>query len=385
MMHKTMAAILLAAALFLPGCTAATAETTPKPVENASVSLVLGEETVTGLYTGETLNRLPHGEGVFTAESGFTFTGTFAAGSPATGDGESMPMSLRWDDIAYTGTYTGQVADALPHGEGSFTGASATDLTLTLSGGWEAGEPHGEGQVRAELYRALWQGKVRPGVYEGEVLHGLPHGEGTFTGEDEQGSFTYTGQWEDGLFHGQGTLRYRSDRMYVRQGTFTDGGFTPDYPEALNTVGSYEPLFTLNESQMEFLTQYPGLWDEEHDRRNYLKSEYIPLLNHRFYHSQLFKTPERFENNWLRLNSCRLIDRREVTFDNGMTVHTLTAVDPTYTYTFQCYLVGDVPEDLKQRSTLDMYVVYLGMSHYTNTLGQETPCALAVVGDIRIR
>ena len=385
MMQKTVAALLITAALFLTGGTGAPAESSPKPAENAAVSLSVGAKTVEGLYTGQTLDRLPDGEGVFTAENGFSFTGTFAAGSPDSGETENMPMELRWDDIVYTGLYTGSVSAAQAEGEGTFTGESATGLTLTLSTGWKASAPHGTGEVRADLYRTTWQGESRPGTYEGSTLHGLPHGDGSFTGADDQGVFTYTGQWENGVFHGQGTLAYQSSRMYVRQGTFTDGGFTPDYFEALNTVGSYEPLFTLTETQTEYLSQHPGLWDDEHDRRNYLKSEYVPLLNHRFYHSQIFKTPEKFENNWLRLNSFRLIDRREVTFDNGMTIHSLTSVDPTYTYTFQCYLVGDVTEDLKQRSTLDMYIIPLGLSHYTNPMGQDTPCALGVVGDIRIR
>ena len=67
MMQKTLAALLITAALFLTGCTGTPAESSPKPAENAAVSLSVGAKTVEGLYTGQTLDRLPDGEGVFTA------------------------------------------------------------------------------------------------------------------------------------------------------------------------------------------------------------------------------------------------------------------------------------------------------------------------------
>lgn len=378
--------ILLLAALLLSGCAAkAPAEPVPAERENLAVSVSFGDADVPGSYTGWVLSGLPEGEGSFRTEDGITFTGRFSAGEAAEGTGENLPLRLDWDGLSYTGRYTGEIKAGLPDGEGAFTGESATGFALELTGGWEAGLPLGNGHIRAELYTALCNGTERPGSYEGQALDGLPHGEGSFQSQDGLGPFTYTGQWEDGAFHGQGTLTYAGNRQYVRQGTFTDGGFTPTYFEALNTVGSYEPLFVLTDSQKEFLEQYPGLWDGEHDRRNYLKSEYSKILDYRYYPTQIFKTPEKFENIWIRINNCRLIDRRAVTFDNGMTVNVLTAVDGTYMYTFQCYLVGDIPENLQQRSRLDMYATALGLSQYTNPMGGDVPCALLLVGDIRIR
>jgi len=384
-MKKVICAALLAMCACLCGCTAGEAKApAPTETENTTVTVTIGGQSFHGHYTGWMLDKRPEGEGEFTADEGFTFTGRFAAGEARTGQAEDLPLSLVWDDIPYTGAYSGELTADLAHGQGVFRGKSATGLSLALEGRWKRGVL-GKGNAQADLYTTLWQGRERPGQYEGQIQNGLPQGKGTFCSRDDVGEFTYTGQWEDGVFHGTGTLAYDGNANYVRQGTFTKGGFTPSYFEALNTVGSYEPRFTVTAEQQAFLEQFPGLWDEEDDRRNYLKSEYSKILNYRLYHYQIFRSPEKFENTWMRLNSFRLIDRREVTFDNGMTIHTLTAVDPTYSYTFQCYLVGEIPEDLRQRSHLDMYATPLGLSEYTNSLGQSVPCAIVLVGDIRIR
>lgn len=386
MTRKILAGLLTAGLLWLSGCAAnAPAEPVPYETENETVSVSFGEQNIEGLYTGWMLEDVPQGEGTFTTEGGLSYTGSFTGGTAGQGDVENLPWNVTLCDIRYTGTYTGGLEKGLPSGQGQFTGQSLLGLTLEYAGNWQAGLPQGQGHMEAEHCTALWQGTLRPGNYSGETVDFLPHGQGQFSGQDELGFFTYTGQWAAGAFHGQGQLTYEGNQTYIRQGTFTDGTFTPTYFEALNTAGSYEPLFSLREDQVEFLSQYPGLWDEEHTRRNYLKSEYSKLIDNRFYHALMLRNPEKYENTWLRLNHCRLIDRRELTFDNGLTLHTLTAVDGTYTYTYQCYLVGEVSEKLQQRSTLDMYVVPVGMSEYTNPLGEKVPCTVVLVGDIRIR
>jgi len=380
------AGLLAAAAMWLSGCAAQEpAEPVPFETENQTVTVSFGEQGAEGVYTGWMLGDVPHGDGSFAAANGLSFAGSFADGAAGQGDVENLPWEIALCNITYTGTYTGTLEGGLPTGQGHFTGQSMLGLALEYTGSWRDGQPRGEGHLEAGHYAALWQGTLRPGTYAGETFDLLPQGEGCFTGQDELGFFSYTGQWDAGAFHGQGRLAYEGNRTYVRQGTFCSGSFTPSYFEALNTVGTYEPLFSLREDQVEFLSQYPGLWDEEHTRRNYLKSEYSKLIDNRYYHALMLRTPEKYENTWLRLNHCRLIDRREVTFDNGLTIHTLTAVDGTYTYTYQCYLVGDIPEDLRQRSTMDMYVVPVGMSEYTNPLGETVPCSVVLVGDIRIR
>lgn len=76
------------------------------------------------------------------------------------------------------------------------------------------------------------------GVYEGEVLNGVPHGEGTFSFSD---GASYVGEFKDGLKHGSGTFisgigqkwvgQFREDRPHG-QGIFT-------WPDGQKYVGEY--------------------------------------------------------------------------------------------------------------------------------------------------
>lgn len=46
----------------------------------------------------------------------------------------------------------------------------------------------------------------RAGTYTGEALNGIPNGNGTFTSaNDDEIQWTYTGQWADGAFNGEGS------------------------------------------------------------------------------------------------------------------------------------------------------------------------------------
>ena len=76
------------------------------------------------------------------------------------------------------------------------------------------------------------------GVYEGEVLNGVPHGEGTFSFSD---GASYVGELKDGLKHGSGTFisgvgekyvgQFREDR-YHGQGVYT-------WPNGQKYVGEF--------------------------------------------------------------------------------------------------------------------------------------------------
>ena len=50
------------------------------------------------------------------------------------------------------------------------------------------------------------------GTYTGEVSNGVPNGQGTYTYLDGN---KYVGEWKDGNFHGQGTETYPDGRKYV--------------------------------------------------------------------------------------------------------------------------------------------------------------------------
>ncbi|MDL2259220.1 hypothetical protein LJC42_08780 [Eubacteriales bacterium OttesenSCG-928-K08] len=60
------------------------------------------------------------------------------------------------------------------------------------------------------------------GVYTGELLDGLPHGQGSFASMDQDDdAFVYTGQWSAGNFEGDGKLEWENDDWY--SGVFKNG------------------------------------------------------------------------------------------------------------------------------------------------------------------
>ncbi|MDL2214464.1 hypothetical protein LJB76_02755 [Clostridia bacterium OttesenSCG-928-O13] len=71
------------------------------------------------------------------------------------------------------------------------------------------------------LNLARWEAP-REGVYTGEVLNGLPQGQGSFTTQSPEGeAWRYTGEWEAGHLEGEGEMSWgETGHSYV--GAFSD-------------------------------------------------------------------------------------------------------------------------------------------------------------------
>ena len=76
------------------------------------------------------------------------------------------------------------------------------------SGEWENGKCHGQGTF-------IWSDGD---TYEGEYKDGNPDGLGTYTWSDGN---KYEGEWKDGEYHGQGTFSFDDGEEYV--GIFKEG------------------------------------------------------------------------------------------------------------------------------------------------------------------
>ncbi|WP_435892015.1 hypothetical protein, partial [Klebsiella pneumoniae] len=50
----------------------------------------------------------------------------------------------------------------------------------------------------------------RTGIYSGDMKEGIPHGQGTFTSENEEGiKWTYEGEFKEGHFDGEGKTTWK--------------------------------------------------------------------------------------------------------------------------------------------------------------------------------
>lgn len=98
------------------------------------------------------------------------------------------------------GVYTGEVKDGIPHGRGSFTmQKSDNGLSWSYEGEWENGVIAGEGVKREGRY-----------TFTGSFKGGLSHG---YCEIMDDGILRYKGVCRDGALHGEGTLYTRSGAL----------------------------------------------------------------------------------------------------------------------------------------------------------------------------
>lgn len=142
----------------------------------------------------------------------------------------------------YSGTYKGDWEDGCPNGEGSFTGEGERGQ-LTLVGNWSNGQPNG--QCRRVLTTDTY---VQ--TYSGDYFFGTWQGTGNLKVEDLAGnlSITYSGEFQDGRFSGQGektdyyTEEQAAEKGYSRitySGGFRDGKYSGQGEETYYQTEEY--------------------------------------------------------------------------------------------------------------------------------------------------
>ena len=347
-------------------------------------SVQIQNTELSGRYTGPVTHGLPEGTGSFSADSGVEFTGIFTAGGMLGGEIWDLPMTLLWDGGEYSGIYSGTIYQGKPSETGSFSGSNAAGQHLFWEGGWHDGAPSGEGTLQADKLVTRVEGVSLAGTYSGEGRDGAPAGEGTFCGANAEGiSFTYEGQWENGLMDGRGTLRYDSDIYYTRLGTFTEGSYAPTWLDCFETLGTYEPEFTLTDGQRELIAQYPSLWQRA-SHTNFSNSEYRSAADRELTLQKCFDDPQSFldDPRWMCIYSLRVIswEYGPVT-ENGMIMTRVTAADGMYTMPVRVIVPERLPS-VKQGWRLNVYAIPIAVSEYTTVLGQRQKCLVLLAGDI---
>ena len=140
-------------------------------------------------------------------------------------------------------TYSGQCRERKAHGRGTavrLRAGAADHWEARYEGDWNDGRATGRGTI-------IHQFPNRPGVtdrnhYEGEILDGLPHGQGTRTSVDLDDpnpagpDFRYEGQWRHGQRHGQGVETATGYSRY-------EGSWRNDLEHGQGTMTLHGPFF----------------------------------------------------------------------------------------------------------------------------------------------
>lgn len=273
----------------------------PQTVENANYTIQCNGDTYHCSFTGTMLNQKPQGAGrfectddnsstVFEGEltDGKTFTEgevsnlpvivetyagqfeSFYSGTVAGGElidaynVATMPLSVEFDGKTYNGLYTGEIKQGTPNGTGSFTYENK-DKYFEYTGAWQDGKLKGEGQLSSNDIVVHFQDVDRKGVYSGSVEDGVFCGQGTFSAITDDGiNYTYEGEWKDGKWDGQGKQIFNNaEKKPNCLGTFQNGEFTPTLLEFLTSLGTEKnALFTISEKAQDFITQNTNLFLE---------------------------------------------------------------------------------------------------------------------------
>jgi hypothetical protein len=120
---------------------------------------------------------------------------TTLIGGPITENIKEKIINLPWRD----GLYSGEVLDGVPHGQGVWH-----DDKGSFEGEFKNGRADGQGKYTYE----------NGSMYVGVIRHGLYQGYGVFTHPDE---FRAEGQFKDQELHGQGKIIWRG---LVKEGEF---------------------------------------------------------------------------------------------------------------------------------------------------------------------
>ncbi|KAI5685021.1 MORN repeat [Leishmania braziliensis] len=174
-----------------------------------------------GTYTGNWARGLPHGQGIW-----------------------------QWSDGS---RYSGGVAQYVPSGAGTLTSASSVQYTGDL----QEGQAEGSG---------VWEDKARGLKYEGQWLTGQPHGSGVATllavalppslqssaPTVSVSSHMYEGSWADGKPSGQGREYTSEDRRHVAY----EGGYVDGFREGEGTISFDDAGGTTGDPS---LTPSPGM------------------------------------------------------------------------------------------------------------------------------
>ncbi|KAG5474122.1 hypothetical protein CUR178_04233 [Leishmania enriettii] len=186
-----------------------------------------------GTYTGQWARGLPHGQGTW-----------------------------RWSDGS---RYSGAVAHYLPSGAGTLTGVSSFHYTgdlregqaegsgvwedkargLKYEGQWRAGQPHGLGVAvllavasppGSQASAPTWSESSR--VYEGSWAHGKPSGQGREYASEDRRQVVFEGGYADGCRDGEGTIFFGGDGGATGDTSFSTPTCTSP-PHYLKYMGAF--------------------------------------------------------------------------------------------------------------------------------------------------
>ena len=205
------------------------------------------------------------------------------------------------------------------------------------------------------------------GQYSGEILDGIPDGQGTFTSQNEDGIlWTYSGEFKNGVFNGKGETTW-SDTKWKEAGTYTDGLFTPNTFELFDSISATEIApYTISERNQEFMESHLDLFPAKTEAAQETMSS---LIQKDMTYPMMCKTLTGLEG---KLYQCESAVANQVmqTSYFGHTMTRMSCQDQDQNYYYILYN-GALP-DVYDRTPISFVGLPVSPSGYENVAGGTT-------------
>ncbi|MDD3024697.1 MAG: hypothetical protein PHE26_12455 [Syntrophomonadaceae bacterium] len=210
--------------------------------------------------------------------------------SGCTREVKDKEITIFFQEKEYSGQYSGVVIDGIPDGEGEFKYEN-DDQYLTYDGYFKKGALSSNGKLKTNFLKIVFTDTERIGKYEGEVVDGIPNGFGTFSAcNDRNIEYTYTGEWKDGRFDGQGATKWDEEETLDSIGTYKQGRFVPAFSELIDSLATNTSMqFSPSSRCMDFIKEHQKIFiDGDFE-------EIEKYLNTSIEYKHLAKTPGKYD------------------------------------------------------------------------------------------
>ncbi len=321
---------------------------------------------ITGTYTGDMLDGIINGHGIFQTTEDLKYEGEFIdAVISGIGNVENMPYTFSYENMDVTGIYTGNVMNGIPDGNGIFN-SDLKDIVLAYDGEWKDGELSGNGRLKTNHYTIEFEDVTRTGNYEGTCESGRASGEGAFSAISDLGyGYRYSGMFKDGTFNGYGERSFDEELNYAAEcGTYTNGAYTPTKSELLKYMGSIPDYISFEpaEESLKFIDENDSLFLADN------KELLTPFYDESISTDDLYKKPDAYFEKIISAMNCRVVQ----IIEKELYGHRLTwfLCNDKNNNRLLVFAESELP-DVYKNSRVSIYGLPIGFASYENAFGAE--------------
>lgn len=208
---------------------------------------------------------------------------------------------------------------------------------------------------------------TREGSYSGDMINGIPNGQGTFITENDAGvKWTYTGEFKNGTFDGYGEKVWE-DGSRVEAGTFINGVFTPNTYEFFNSIGGYlSAPFDFSSANTEFILNHLDIFPAVTEETRQKAAEFI---NPEITYPMMTKTLDGLEGQLYQCDDAVVLQvMQESIYGHDFTI--IIAYDSELNYYYICY--DGVLPDVYDDTPISFTALPISTSGYSNVGGGTT-------------